>query len=255
MLRPKNETFDKIIWVGGRGRWFKRDDLMREMNPYTVMDMSLDDMVDLIDEIPALQNFFETTRHPIIFNERIGMHARPYMGEATGNFEFSSATRKNTWYGFKRHQHYLNKVMKIDSVGNTENGNMFNNATDYFEDHLQVTVPEFYKKTILSNQLEGMPQDAPFRYQGAEPNKLLTEIKNLPVGDLEFNAGKNLETQNGRNRLDKIRKYYGMAIARAYLLEQRLPWLREQLVESLDWTDTQGDDFAYDGTQTAVQDE
>ena len=41
-------------------------------------ETDVDDMVDRIDEIPPLKNFFECTRSPIIFNEQISMRSAPY---------------------------------------------------------------------------------------------------------------------------------------------------------------------------------
>lgn len=260
ILRMKDEGVTKIVWPQlTYHRWFQHPDLMYDMNRYTVMDYSLDDMVDKIDEIPALGIFFETTKSPIVFNEKISMRPVPFDGDITGNLTFTDASRKNTWHGYYSHYKHMMDNLEIDTSGYNHNGSGFERLnTSKFENHKGLCIPEFYKQTVLSGDTNNMPEDAPFRYQGANPVKCLTDYENTDgLTDFSIDKMNNLgaTSANSQARLDKLLRTYGMAFARKYLLNLRIKWLNEALQESLDWVDTQGDEYGYDQTQTAVQDD
>tara|TARA_R110001592_G_scaffold204614_3_gene454724 strand:- start:1695 stop:2156 length:462 start_codon:yes stop_codon:yes gene_type:complete len=146
--------------------------------------------------------------------------------------------------------------MLIDTPGRDDNGDGAKGIVGtYYENHKGFSIPEFYKKTVLSGDTNNMPEDAPFRYQGASPVKCLTDY----TAPLEFSSFTILKSQNlgiksnnGFNRLDKMIRTYGMAIAREDLLKRRISFLNEALQESLDWIDTQGDEYGYDQSMTAV---
>ena len=260
ILSDKDADVSKIIWPQiTYWRWFQHRDLMYDMNRYTVMDYSLDDMVDKINDIPALKIFFESTRSPIIFNEKISTRPVPFDGKKTGDFRFQDSTRKNTWHGFySQYQHMVDHLI-LDHPGGDNNGESFAYLqSNTFKEHKGLCVPEFYKKTVLSGDTDNMPEDAPFRYQGANPVKCLTDYENTD-GLTDFSIDKmnnlGLSSSSASARLDKLLRTYAMAFARKYLLHKRVKWLNEQLQEALDWVDTQGDEYGYDQTQTAVVDD
>jgi endonuclease/exonuclease/phosphatase family metal-dependent hydrolase len=121
-----------------------------------------------------------------------------------------------------------------------------------------MTIPEFYKKSVLSGDLNNMPQDAPFRYQGANPTKCYTKYSaDDGVTDLVLEKGDKLGPSSASRlaRLDKVLRTYAMAIARKYYLKKRINFLNKELVDALDWIDTQGDEYGYDQTMTAVEDD
>ena len=256
ILSPKDQGPSKIVWPHiTYMHWFRHMDLMYDMNKYTIMDMSLDDMVDKIDELPMLENFFNMIRNPIIFNEKISMRPAPFDGEITGNLSNTDANRNNTWHGYYSHYKFMHDNLLIDTVGHDKVGEPFSDLnTNHFENHKGLNVPEFYKKTVLSGDTNKMPEDAPFRYQGAYPVKCLTDYENVDgLTDFKINATNNLGpgSSNSINRLDKMIRTYAMAVGRKDILARRIKFLAAQLQEALDWVDTQGDDQA----NTAVTDE
>jgi len=269
ILTESQPMIAKIIWPGmGSSLWFKYRDLMYNINEYTIMDYSLDDMVGKITESKwkMLENFFITTRSPIVFNEKISMKSAPYNGSPTGNFDFKDSDRNNTWHGYYSQHKYLDDNMIFDTPGKSYNGESFITKSttlgtgnkDRWIDHKQLTVPEFYKKSVLSGDLNNMPQDAPFRYQGANPTKCLTNYSaDDGVTSLVLNKGANLGPSSASRlaRLDKMLRTYAMAFARRYYLSKRISFLNAELQEALDWVDTQGDEYGYDQTNTAVEDD
>ncbi|HAI44634.1 MAG TPA: hypothetical protein DCM40_44310, partial [Maribacter sp.] len=262
ILRPNDPGVAKITWPHITYKhWFRHDDIMYDMNQYTVMDYSLDDMVDKIDELPLLKNFFEQVRSPIIFNEKISMRPAPFDGTITGNLSFTDANRNNTWHGYYSYYKFMTDTLLRDTEGDDDNGESFASiGTSHFENHKTLSVPEFYIKGVLSGDTNNMPQDAPFRYQGANPVKCLTKYENADgLTDFSINKNNNLGIKSGSSnakaRLDKLIRTYGMAIARKDMLSRRIKFLNSQLQESLDWVDTQGDEYGYDQTMTAVTDD
>ena len=187
------------------------------------------------------------------------MRPVPFDGDITGNLTFTDASRKNTWHGYYSHYKHMMDNLEIDTSGYNHNGSGFERLnTSKFENHKGLCIPEFYKQTVLSGDTNNMPEDAPFRYQGANPVKCLTDYENTDgLTDFSIDKMNNLgaTSANSQARLDKLLRTYGMAFARKYLLNLRIKWLNEALQESLDWVDTQGDEYGYDQTQTAVQDD
>ena len=258
ILIPVAPSATKVIYPNPPGLlWWRERDLMYNMNKYTVMDYSVDDMVDKIDELPALKNFFECTRSPMIFNEQISMRPAPYTGTPTGNLTYTDENRQNSWHGYYSHYRYMGETL----LTNTRQPFLDLGHT-FFENHKGLSVPEFYKKSVLSGDTENMPADAPFRYQGANPIKCLTEYNNTD-GYTSFSINKNNNlslpegsgSQSAKNRLDKLLRTYAMSIARADLLRKRIKFLRSELDDALDWVDTQGDEYGYDQTNTAVDED
>ena len=250
----------KIIWpLIGHRQWYKHPDLMHDLNRYTVMDYTLDEMVEKIENEPALKIFFECTRKPIVFHEAISMRSAPYVGKTTGNLGYTESDRQNTWHGYYSQYMQMSNTLELDTKDHARNGDKFSElGSSHFENHKGMSVPEFYKGTILSGDTNNMPQDAPFRYQGANPTKCLTNYDNEDgLTNFSINRNNNLGTTsaNSSARTDKMLRTYAMAFARRYLLTLRIRYLNEQLVEALDWVDTQGDEYGYDQTQTAVVDE
>jgi|21_taG_2_1085346.scaffolds.fasta_scaffold00066_12 hypothetical protein len=260
IYRPIDDGVAKIVWPLRSGtKWYKHRDIMYDMNRYTVMDFTLDEMVEKIDEIPGLKNFFECTRKPIIFHEDISMRSAPFEGEVTGNFGYNEADRQNTWHGYYSHYKQMQDTLELDTEGHARNGDTFAElGSSHFENHKGLSVPEFYKGSVLSGATDGMPQDAPFRYQGANPTKCLTKYDNEDgLTSFSINKNNNLgnTSANSSARTDKLLRTYAMAFARRYLLTLRIKYLNEQLQEALDWVDTQGDEYGYDQTNTATQDD
>ena len=258
ILIPVSAESAKIIYPNPPyNLWWRQSDLMYEMNKFTVMDYDVDDMVDRIDEIPPLKNFFECTRSPIIFNEQISMRSAPYLGTPTGNLSFSDANRNNSWHGYYSQYKWMTEGMLLSN-----RDPFLSLGATHFENHKQMCVPEFYQKSVLSGDTANMPADAPFRYQGANPIKCLTAYDNDEgFTNFSINAKNNLSlpegagSQSAKNRLDKLLRTYAMSIARADLLRQRIKFLRSELDDALDWVDTQGDLYGYDQTNTAVDED
>ena len=138
----------------------------------------------------------------------------------------------------------------------TDSGNELD--TSHFENHKQLTVPEFYVGSVLSGDTTNMPEDAPFRYQGAYPFRTKTSYENTD-GYTSFSIDKDKSIRpgstSGIQRLSTLLRTYALSFARRHLLKKRIKWLQEQLNESLDWVDTQGDEYGYDGANTAVSDD